>query len=265
MRIGIVGVGVVGGAVRYGMEKLGHDVRVHDPRLGTRLADVVESEVVYVCVPTPSAPDGSCDTSIVREVVGDLAAIRYRGVVALKSTVEPGTTDSLAKLYPKLTLAFVPEFLRERHAVTDFVENHDVLVVGAYDADAAQLVIRSHGNLPRQIVVTRPTAAEFCKLFNNAYNATLVVFANAFAEICGACGESYAEVKAAMVQRDHIVDRYLDCNDRFRGFAGMCLPKDLRALAALRTSMLGDGGFFQALLKENARHPATVPDGMRLG
>ncbi len=55
MKIGIVGVGVVGGACKFGFELLGHNVSVHDIALDTTLDDVLDTSVVYICVPTPRA------------------------------------------------------------------------------------------------------------------------------------------------------------------------------------------------------------------
>ena len=86
MKIGIVGIGVVGNAHRFGFEKLGHDVKFHDTVLDTKLKDVMDTEVVYVCVPTPSLPDGQCDTSIVCQVVDDLVLGGYEGVTSELST-----------------------------------------------------------------------------------------------------------------------------------------------------------------------------------
>lgn len=91
MKIGIAGLGVIGSACKYGFEKLGHDVSFHDPKFeGSKLADILRSQIIYVCVPTPSKEDGSCDTTIVRKVVDELLSQNYQGVIAIKSTVEPG-------------------------------------------------------------------------------------------------------------------------------------------------------------------------------
>ena len=72
MKIGIVGLGVIGSACKFGFEKLGHEVLEHDIVLNTKLSDILESSIIYICVPTPSKKDGSCDTSIVEKVILDL-------------------------------------------------------------------------------------------------------------------------------------------------------------------------------------------------
>ena len=93
MNVGIIGIGVVGGAIRHGFEKLGHNVVVHDVKHKTKIEDVIDTDIVFVCVPTPSAPNGDCDTSIVESVVRELADLKYDGIVCIKSTVKPGTTE----------------------------------------------------------------------------------------------------------------------------------------------------------------------------
>ena len=67
MKVGIVGVGVVGAACKFGFELVGHNVSIHDIIYDTTLTDVLDTEIVYICVPTPHAEDGACDVSIVRE------------------------------------------------------------------------------------------------------------------------------------------------------------------------------------------------------
>ena len=107
MKVGIVGIGVVGGACKFGFELLGHHVAVHDIALDTTLDDVVESEIVYICVPTPRDIDGSCDISIVREVLDGLKERNYTGIIAIKSTVAPCTTEALRST-TGMNLCFVP-------------------------------------------------------------------------------------------------------------------------------------------------------------
>ena len=68
--VGVIGIGIVGEAVKYGMEKLGHQVIPHDIRYDTKIEDVLDTDVCFVCVPTPSKDNLQCDTSIVEDVVG---------------------------------------------------------------------------------------------------------------------------------------------------------------------------------------------------
>ena len=260
MNIGVVGVGVVGGACQFGFELLGHNVSVHDIALETTIDDVINSEVVYICVPTPRSSDGSCDTSIVRQVILDLKDRNYGGIVAIKSTIVPGTTEKLTK-ETGLNICFVPEFLRERCAITDFTENHDVCIIGCSDDKTFDIVKKCHGSLPEKFARLTPNEAEFCKYFNNVYNAMLIIFANSFYEACKLHGVNYTNVKNAVVNRKHIHGNYLECNGNFRGFGGMCLPKDVSAMAKMMENTNVD--FFDDLLDENGKYKVTVFKGMR--
>jgi hypothetical protein len=72
MKIGVIGVGAVGSACKKGFELLSHEVKVHDPKFNTKIEDVIDTEIVYICVPTPEAEDGSCDLSIVKSSIKEL-------------------------------------------------------------------------------------------------------------------------------------------------------------------------------------------------
>lgn len=264
MRIGIVGLGVVGFAVKHGLERIGHEVLVHDLKLDTTIRDVIDTEVVFVCVPTPQAANGSCDTSRVEGVVAELATAGYRGLVTIKSTVTPGTTERLTAFHRAMPIAFCPEFLRERAAFVDFVENHDLCVIGTHLEAHYDLLKRAHGSLPQHVVRLTPTEAELAKYFSNTFNALRVVFANEFFEVCKKLGANYGAIKRAMVTRSTIEDVYLDCNDQFRGFGGVCLPKDTAAFAALVSSLGLDMRLFETIVDENKKFVTTVPDGMRV-
>lgn len=261
LKIGIIGLGIVGSACKFGFELLGHSVFVHDIKLSTSIEDVINTEVVYICVPTPSLDSGVCDTSIVENVVKELKNKNYDGIIAIKSTVTPGTTKYLKEKYEINKMCFIPEFLRERCAITDFTENHDVCIIGTTDEQVYEKIKECHGTFPEKFIKLTPDEAEFAKYFNNVYNATLITFANSFYEACKINNVNYTNVKNAIVNRKHIKSNYLECNDNFRGFGGMCLPKDTAAIA----SMLKDTNirFFDNLLEENKKYKITVYEGMR--
>lgn len=172
MKIGIVGVGMVGGTISYGFKRLGHTVIEHDIKWpDSGLHKVLETDIVFICVPTPQSADGSCDTNLVSEVVEDLARYKYKGLAVIKSTVTPGTTNHLHWAYPLLRLAFCPEFLREKTAYTDFIDQHDVCIIGVDNTADYDLIKQAHGHLPDQFVRLEPLEAEFCKYFSNVFNA----------------------------------------------------------------------------------------------
>ena len=263
MKVGIVGIGVVGAAVRYGFEKLGHNISIHDIAYDTVIDDVLNTEICYICVPTPVSTDGSCDTTIVESVVDSLIGLDYKGIIAIKSAVAPGTTRMLKGEYDFDKICFVPEFLRERCAVTDFIENHTICIIGTKNDEVFEKVKECHGKYPEQFIQVGETEAELCKYFHNIYNATLITFANSFYEVCKSLDVDYTEIKNAVAQQEHISNLYLDCNDNFRGFGGVCLPKDTEAIDSLCKALGLDVNFFQMLLEENNKYKVTVFDGMR--
>jgi len=262
MKVGIIGVGAVGSACRQGFTLLGHEVSIHDPKYDTTIDDVQNTEIVYVCVPTPESADGSCDLSIVRHTISELEKRGYQGVVALKSTSEPGTTESLLK-NTNLRLCFVPEFLRERSALEDFVVNHTLLAVGTHDRDTYDTVVMSHGFFPKNTVMMTPTEAEILKYYSNTFNALRVVFANAMYEICQKLRADYDHVKSTYLIRGTASPDYLDCGDKIRGYGGMCLPKDVKAIDALLKKYDLPLDLFEAIDHDNQQFRRTVFPGMR--
>lgn len=263
MRIGIIGVGIIGGACKYGFEKLGHKVVCHDIALDTKIEDVLETQITYICVPTPSDEDGSCNTSIVESVIHELHELGYSGIVAIKSTVKPTTTEKLIK-ETGMEICFVPEFLRERCSISDFTENHDLLAIGTYSQTTYEMVKLCHGNYPKNHSHLTPTEAELLKYYSNVINALKVVFANEMYEICKTVGADYTQIKETFIKRGTTKDLYLDVNDNFRGYAGMCLPKDTKALDSFVKELGLDLKLFETMESENNKFKKTVFNGMRL-
>ena len=100
MKIGVIGVGVVGTAIKRGFEDLGHEVKIHDIKFNTSIRDVINTDILYLCLPTNSNEDGSCD---IEQILKTLKALsNYKGIIAVKSTIIPGTYNKLKKLRPIL-------------------------------------------------------------------------------------------------------------------------------------------------------------------
>jgi UDPglucose 6-dehydrogenase len=263
MKIGIVGLGAVGSANKAGFEYLGHSVVGHDTKLNTKIEAVTEAEIVFLCVPTPQAEDGRCDTSIIESVIKELDNINYKGIIAIRSTVVPGFTQRMIDTFKNLTICFVPEFLRERCAADDFINNHKLLAIGTHDIWVYRKVVKAHGNIPENTEHLTPNEAEVLKYYNNVYAALRVTFANVMYEICNKLDCDYTTIKNAYIKTGKAINMYLDVNPDLRGYGGMCLPKDTQALAALMNELDLDYNLINSIHSDNTKFKKTVFNGMR--
>ncbi len=242
MEIGIIGVGVVGGATAKVFSRV-HNLHLYD-KYKNECNDVeglVNSEVVFVCVPTPMKSSGEIDYSAVYDSVEFLHGEVIRSgkrlediLVAIRSTAVSGTTDKLAQRY-SFKFAFNPEFLRERHALED-MEDTDRVVIGANDEDSIEKMLAVYKPLfpdARYVLVDRKTA-EMVKYVANVFLASQVAIANEIYGICQALGVDYDAVKNTVLL-DGRIARNIDVPgpDGDFGFGGKCFPKDLNALIYL--------------------------------
>lgn len=254
MKIGIIGKGTVGSAVYEGLEYLGHTMTFFDPKYERSSMDhVLGTDVVFISVPTDQAANGDCDTTIVDRVVSDLAWADYKGLVSIKSTVIPGTTDRLQKQYPKLRMSMVPEFLRAKHALSDFVDNHDLLVVGCYNKEDADIIVELHGSFPAHVARVTPVEAEVIKYFNNVHHAMSVTFANIAYDVCEKMGANYINVYKAITKRECFNPAYLMANKNMRGYGGHCLPKDTAAWNNLIKKLGLPYNMIQSVIDDNEK------------
>lgn len=263
MKIGIVGLGIVGIANKKGFEQVGHTVVGHDINLQTKIDDILDTQVIFVCVPTPSSQDGNCDTSIVESVIQELLDKNYAGIIAVRSTVAPGFTDLIQKKFFNNKICFVPEFVRERCAEFDFLLEHKLLAVGTQNIEVYKTIKKAHGNLPRNTVMLAPVEAEILKYYSNVLAATRITFANVFFEVCNKLGADYKQVKDAYVKIGRLGDVYLDVSEDLRGYSGMCLPKDTKAFAKLIEYLDLDFDLIKSVDSDNSKVKPTVFEGMR--
>jgi UDPglucose 6-dehydrogenase len=254
MKIGIIGRGTVGKAVHEGLQYLGHQMSFVDPAYPeTKFEDILDTECVFICVPTNQAPNGDCDTSIVENVISELSRSSYRGLVGVKSTVIPGTSDRLSSSFPNLRICSVPEFLRAKSALADFMYNHDLLVIGSSREEDFEIVKQIHGHLPKNVACVKPTEAEVIKYFNNVNHSVQIIFANIAFEVCKKLGVHYDAVYHAISKRECFNPAYLMCNDNLRGFGGHCLPKDTSAWNNLIKNLGLEYSMIQAIIDDNKK------------
>jgi UDPglucose 6-dehydrogenase len=213
-------------------------------------------------LPTPLTAENVLDQSLIEEAIVELKEKGYPGVIAIKSTIMPGTTEKLIKS-TGLDICFVPEFLRERCATEDFIKNHKLLVVGTTSARAFQVTVDSHGHLPKYAKQLLPIEAEILKFYNNTFNALRVVFANIMYDLCEKNNADYLKIKETFLLRQTASDHYMDCNENMRGYGGMCLPKDVVALKNCLEENDINNELFQAIDNDNKKFKITTFSGMR--
>mgnify|MGYP003135718522 FL=1 len=253
MKIGVIGVGVVGTAIEQGFKDLGHIVKTHDIKHNTKIENVLDTKLVFLCLPTNPNRKGECDTKALFQVVRRLNHLRYKGIIAIKSTIIPGTYNELSKEFDEERMCHVPEFLREKFAYEDFTENHNVLVVGAPNYNVARIVINCHGYYPKNIIELSPQEAEFVKYYSNVFKAVKITFANSFGKICDKFDVDYSSVLKAFELENVKETSYLKYSKDLGGFGGMCLPKDVQALSKLVDNEGIEVDLFKFILEENEK------------
>ncbi len=200
------------------------------------------SEVSFVCVGTPSAPNGGQDLGAIRRVMSQIGTAlgkkSERHTIVLRSTVQPGTVETLVR--PALEEAsgrrsdtdfgvcFQPEFLREGTSIKDY-DNPPFTLVGSRDPSAAEPVRRVFEHLPCEFLHSSIGVAELMKYACNAFHAVKITFANEIGRVSQA-----ADVDARQVMELLCHDKRLNISPAYLkpgfAFGGSCLPKDLRAL-----------------------------------
>ena len=238
--VGIVGKGFVGGAMYENFKEV-FNVLVWDTdetkrNVATFDDFVNDSDIIFVCVPTPMKDDGSCDTHIVSSVIGDIARVDRRKYVVIKSTVTPGTTQQLASDL-NMTIGFNPEFLTEANAHNDF-RFQPLIIIGADDSGIATVMTQLYSEFNSKVenpayVIRRTTKeAEMFKYLANCFLATKVIFANEFKNLCDKTDVDYNRIAEIAVLDKRLGKTHwkVPGPDGKHGFGGSCFPKDTSAL-----------------------------------
>ena len=241
--IGLVGNGFVGGAIYENLKNnykfLIYDRNPDKSNCGTLEEVVSGSKVIFVALPTPMFPDGSCDLSIIFDCMENIYKNYKDNVVILKSTVVPGTCEEIRKRFPNMRIVFSPEFLTEANHIEDFKLCNRMIFGGDPD-DTAECVRLLQSVFPDKYYFTTDWGtAETVKYFINTFLATKVSFANEMKQICDAIGTDYNSVVKLALYDERIGKSHLRVPgpDGFSGFGGKCFPKDLNALLSFGESL----------------------------
>jgi len=254
--------------VEEGIQELTRDV-VAQGRL--TVTDNVEesiggSALSFVCVGTPSQPNGSQDLKAIEHVaaqIGDaLARHDHYHVVVIRSTVRPGTVMSRVlpvleehsgkKLGEGFGLAFQPEFLREGTSIRDY-DNPPFTVVGGDSRRTLDCIKPLFEHLPCEFIGTDIGTAEMLKYACNAFHAVKITFANEIGRLAQTLNVDAREVMRLVTQ-----DKQLNISPAYLrpgfAFGGSCLPKDLRALLYIAKEEDAEVPMLAGVIPSNQQH-----------
>ena len=301
MKTTIVGTGYVGLVTGTGLANLGNDVlcldiiqekidklsggelTIYEPGLeelfrrnledgrlqftSDTIKAVQDSDIIFICVGTPSNEENAADLSAVEAVAKAIGTYMndYK-IVVNKSTVPVGTADLVRDLIRKnqsedidFDVVSNPEFLREGAAVKDF-ENPDRIIIGTDSKKAEEIMsslYRSVARTNRPIMVTDIRSAELIKYASNAMLATRISFMNQLAHLCEKAGADIRAVAKGLGLDNRIGPRFLHAG---LGYGGSCFPKDVKALIATLKDHGCAADLFEAVDRVNEDQKTIVVD-----
>ncbi|MBC7321380.1 UDP-glucose/GDP-mannose dehydrogenase family protein [bacterium] len=289
-KIAIIGTGFVGLATGAGLAELGNEVICADvnkdkidslnngylpiyedglpelinknKKLGrisftTDIALAVKaSDIIFVCVGTPSEENGEVDLSQIESATVSIGEVldRYK-IIAVKSTIPIGTLDLMEDILERegkvkgrdYDLAVVPEFLREGRAVYDFF-NPTRIVIGTDKESVDKILTEIFLPLNAPIVHTSPITAQVIKYASNAFLAARISFINEIADICDHIGANVNEVIEGMKYDKRIGGDYFSPGI---GFGGPCLIKDLSGFIKMVEKYGYQANYLRSILDKN--------------
>jgi len=239
--VGVVGVGCVGGAAlkyfqqRPNVNAVGYDK--YKDEYSSNFDALLNTQMLFLCLPTLYSDElEQYDKGAIHDVCGKLNESRYTGLVVLKSTVEPGTSEKLSTLYDCLDIAHNPEFLTARTAYEDFATQSHIVLGSTRKCNPKkfnQLDTFMHSCWPNATYsYCTSTESESMKSFCNCFYAQKISIFNEYYVACKSMGIDYHKVLKMMLTNGWINQMHTDVPgpDGKMGYGGMCFPKDTSAL-----------------------------------
>lgn len=231
-----------------------------------------ESEIIFLCLPTPPGADGQADLSFVLKVADELGNLfnKYPGykVIVNKSTVPVGTADRVrekisSKTDAEFDVVSNPEFLREGAAVEDFMKPERV-VVGTRSQKAAELMTTLYEPFVRSgnpIIIMDERSSELTKYAANAMLATKITFMNEIANVCEKVGANVDNVRRGIGTDTRIGKRFLFAGI---GYGGSCFPKDVQAIHHTAGEYGYNFRILDSVMKVNESQKISIVEKMKL-
>lgn len=237
-KISIIGMGFVGGAMEKSFNILGISVICYDKykNIG-KFEDCLVSDIMFLCLPT--LYDNKIEEfnkDELYQVFDKLYKYNYNGLVVIKSTIEPESTNNFCKLYPSLKFVHNPEFLSAATAYYDF-HNQSHIVLGLSNnvttktiEPLEQFYIKNYPNA--KISICSSVESETMKIFANSFYAVKIQFFNELYLTCKNNNSDFNKVKEMMLSNKWINPMHTSVpgTDGKLSYGGVCFPKDTFAL-----------------------------------
>jgi len=258
MSVSIIGIGFVGGAMNKSFKEKGYNSICYDKfkQIGL-LEDTLKSSIMFLALPTAySKSKMEYDKVPIRETCKKLVEYNYSGLVVIKSTVEPGTTETLVKEFPELKFIHNPEFLTAATAYTDF-HNQKHIVLGKASnvkmnniSDLLEFYSSTYPNA--EISICSATESESMKSFVNCFYSVKIQFFNELYLACKASNCNYEIVKNLMLKNEWINPMHtaVPGTDGKLSYGGYCFPKDTNALMQYMKKLNVPHKVLQATIEE---------------
>lgn len=248
MKVAIIGYGKVGQA----MHQLFPQAIIYDkPKNIGSFDEVNQCDTAFICVPTPMAENGECDTSIVEEVIAQCNC----PLLILRSTISVGFTRKMVEKYQK-NIVFQPEYYGET-AAHPFANLSDRtwLSFGG-ERKAIDLAIKTYQtvvNANVRIYQASSDEVEMAKYMENAFLATKVIFCNEMHQICQKLGINYHQVREIWTADPRIGTSHTFVYEDDLGYGGKCLPKDISAIRHQAKQNQCDTTLLDAVMLKNEK------------
>ena len=239
MTIGIIGIGFVGTALKTSFIEKNISISTYDkykPGEGT-FVECLATDIIFLCLPTLFSEERKeYNKDAINDIMLLLDQHNYKGVIVIKTTIEPTTCENLNKLYPTQNIVNNPEFLSAKTAIQDF-HNQKHIVLGKTTLcgdEAYQKVIAFYATNYPEATISQCTSteSESMKIFVNSFYASKIQIFNEFYSVCNNLNINYNNVKTLMLKNNWINPMHTDVpgSDGSLSFGGACFPKDTQAL-----------------------------------
>lgn len=236
-------------------------------RATTKHADISDSEIVVIAVPTPLTNDRKPDLTFIDAACKTIgSSLSRRALIINESTSFPGTLrDYIKPLVEKYSVnqlehlyAISPE--RVDPGRTDWNQKNTPRLFAGLTQEATEKTREFYSTFCDNLVeVSSPEVAEAAKLFENTFRQVNIALVNEFAEISHALGISVHETLDAANTKPYGFMKF----NPSAGVGGHCIPVDPSYLAHVAAQKGVPATFIERANEVNLEMPKYIVERVK--